>query len=67
MRQHPLLRWIEQAEARRATDAACCEYEAIVCLEREARRGSVIPARPGQWLRPLLQRFRPLRAANDIC
>ena len=67
MRQHPLLRWIEQAEARRATDAACYEYRAVVSLEREVRRTEGVGARSRRWLRPLMRRLRPLRTADDFC
>jgi len=67
MRQHPLLRWIEQAEARKATDAAFFERAAAISTKREPRRGRTGGRDTPGVLRPLLRRLRPFRSVNDLC
>ena len=67
MRQHPLLRWIEQAEERRAHDSALWERVMAVRPERTPPVRPVLRARPPRRLWPWWPRTRTLRAANDLC
>jgi hypothetical protein len=66
MRQHPLLRWIEQAEARKATDAAFHERAMYVRTEHTQRHMLAAYRRP-RLLWPLLRRLSPFGAAKDLC
>ncbi|HEX3537665.1 MAG TPA: hypothetical protein VHU15_12960 [Stellaceae bacterium] len=70
MRQPPLLRWIEQAEARRVADAAF--HERIMLTSPEFQRRATPMVRRDRSRRlfapmTLLRRWRPSRIANDIC
>jgi hypothetical protein len=74
MRQHSLLRWIEQAEARRVADAAFHEgFHQRGVLTSADFQLSTVPAirrrRPRRLFAPmtLLRRWRPSRVANDTC
>jgi len=62
MRQPPLLRWIEQAEARRAA-AAFYERASIAALQRDSEKRTPSAHQP-RGLRPLLRRWRPFRVAD---
>jgi hypothetical protein len=65
MRRRSLLRWIEQAEARRIADTALLERTVIASFEYELRRKPTVQQPRLFW--PLLRRLRSSRAANDIC
>jgi hypothetical protein len=70
MRQHSLLRWIEQAEARKVTDAAVHEQIMLTSPEFQPRATPVTQrGRSRRRVTPmtLLRRWRPSRIANDIC
>jgi hypothetical protein len=70
MRQHSLLRWIEQAEARKVTDAAFHERIVLTSPEFESMTTTVTRRRRSRSLfapMSLLRRLRPTRAANDTC
>jgi len=67
MRQHPLLRWIEQAEERKAADSALWARVMAVRPERKPAVRSVLRPRPPRRLWPWWPRARTFRAANDLC
>lgn len=70
MRQHPLLRWIEQAEARKVADAAFHERVTLAAPEFQSTGIRVTRTRPSRRLlapMTLLRRWRPSRVANDTC
>ena len=66
MRAHPLLRWIEQAEARRAEQML---HERSLMARPVYKYGAETLARPRRprLLEPLWRRLRPSRVANDVC
>ena len=70
MRQHSLLRWIEQAEARKVTDAAFNERIMLTSPEFQPTTATVTRRlRSRSLFAPitLLRRWRPSRPANDTC
>ena len=70
MRQHPLLRWIEQAEARKVADAAFHERIVVPSPDFQPTTTTVTRRRRSRSLfapMSLLRRLRPTRAANDTC
>lgn len=63
MRRDSLLRWIEQAEARKVTDAAFLEQLTSAECEPRPRPAPRQPRR--MW--PTWRRLRSFRPANDMC
>jgi len=65
MRQHPLLRWIEQAEARRAEQFL---NERALMTRPEPEIKAVVRTGPPRLLSlPWWRKLRTFRAANDLC